>query len=227
MARSLTTDEQNALNNGTVDFRYCIAVDVLGTEHFLGNHTLGEILTATVDGISQDFLGVGGLLAIESLTTASGTAVDEATITVDGGIILTPPTGYSSGSSFLRTLLADDLINSPISMYEIHESTETGAVTAVFNMFAGYIDAAPLDLSQPKLTVRSRSARLTLGWGNGRTRSNADQHRIDADDDSLRFVHLLEASQGKLAWGFTGGPAPGSTVGRTGVTGAGARRRQY
>jgi len=210
MARLFSPELESAINAGTVVFRYGVEIH-LNQKYYFGNHTAGEYLTYE----GNQYYGLGALASISDLTTSSGMAASQGTVELDGALLTAPPEGYENVASWFRTLLQNNLINRRIVIHEIYESTETGEVIGGYRITAGRIDKTPLDLKSPTLTVRYRSNRGRLTWGNGRTRTDADQRQINPNDGSLRHVGKTSARKGKLAWGFAGNnSAPGGTSGQ-------------
>lgn len=213
MALGFDSATQAALNGGAVSFRYLASFALDDETYRFGNHTPGEWLTFN----GQNWYGLGGLAKISDLSTAQGTAADEATIRLDGTLLSEVPEGYEDASSWLRDILQTDMINRQCRIIELIEDIDTGAPLIGIQRFSGPIDRTPVDYTRPELTIRIRSNRQQLGWANGRTRSDADQRRISATDGSLRHIADVVARGGKLPWGFI--PSGGGVV--TGGGGAG------
>lgn len=198
MAKDFDSTTQTLLRAGNVDYRYLVKVELTSGTYYFGNHTPGEDLTWA----GEDWYGLGGLIKVSDLRTANGLAADEATITVDGTMLMDVPEGYESANQWLRDLLREDLVNRRVEVHELLQDPDTGEATRSILQFAGPIDAAPLNLKRQKLPIRVRSNRQALGWATGRTRSDADQQRIAANDRSLRHTSKLAASDARLPWGY-------------------------
>lgn len=213
MALALDTATRTALNAGAVSFRYLAKFELDDDTYYFGNHTPGDYISV----LGESWYGLGGLAQVSDLRTQSGLAADEATLRLNGTFLMVVPEGYENASSWLRDVLQQDMINRRCTIYELIEQADTGAPLTAIQKFAGPIDRTPLDLEQPELSIRVRSNRQALTWANGRSRSDADQRRIDVDDGSLRHVTDVAARGGKLAWGFF----PNSGGVRTGGGGGG------
>ena len=202
---------RNALNSGAVSFRYLASFELDSGTYYFGNHSAGEYMSI----LGQQWYGLGGLVSVSDLRTSSGLAADEATLMLDGSLLTEVPEGYESVTSWLRSVLQEDMINRRCEIYEVIEDANTGAPIEAIRKFAGPIDGTPLNLRRPKLDIRVRSNRQALHWANGRSRSDADQRRGHANDGSLKHVTKVSASGGKLPWGYV----PSSSGSRSGGSG--------
>lgn len=222
MARDFSSRTLELLASGHVEFRYLVSVERETDPFYVGTHTPGEIISWD----SQSWYGVGGLITIPDLTTSTGTAADQITLTVNGSALTAPPPGYDSVNSVLRGYLQSDLINARCEITELIIDPDTGEPSDGISVFAGAIDHAPLNLDRSRLSVRVRSNRQALGWDNARTRSDADQRRHSANDGSLRFVSDEAARGAKVAWGYQ--PKTGTrSNGGGGYGGGGGSRGGY
>lgn len=219
MARQFAQSTLDALAAGHVDFRYLGEFQLSSGIYRLGNHTPGEYMTAG----GENWYGLGRLVKMPDLTTQSGLVADQATIIVDGSLIVDSVEEYGDATSWLRDAFREDMINRQCTIYEVYQHTGSGAVLETVNVFSGPIDAAPLDLKALKGRVRIRSNRQAFGWASGRTRSDADQKRIDLADNSMRHVANLAASGGSLPWGYVP-TKQGTTVDVRGALEDGLRR---
>ena len=207
MARQFSSQALALLESGNVEFRYLVAVERETDPFYVGTHAPGEIISWD----SKSWYGVGGLIRIPDVTTSSGTAADQITLTANGSALTAPPPGYDSINSVLRGYLQSDLINARCVITELLINPSTGEPVEGIPFFAGAIDHAPLDLVSSRLSTRVRSNRQALGWDNARTRCDADQRRHSPNDGSLRFVSDEAARGAKVAWGYMP-----KTAGRTG-----------
>lgn len=216
MAKTFSTALTEGLDSGHVSFRYLVAVTVGDTVYRIGNHTPGEWLTW--DG--EDWWGIGSMLGVPDFQTSQGLAADQVIFRINGALLEQPPIGYRDAASWLRDILRTDLVNRRLDCFEIYEDPGTGDVLGGFPQFAGLIDNTPLDQDKPELSIRVRSNRQAFGWSNGRTRSDSDQRRIDAEDGSFRHTADEFARNGKLPWGRKGN-TPGGSGGAGGVSRSG------
>jgi hypothetical protein len=212
MAKSFDSTTQALLEAGHVQFRYLAQFALTSGTWRLGNHTPGEY----INWDSQSWLGVGQLASISDLRTATGLAADQATITVDASLFTENLDDYSEETSALRDALREDMVNRRVDIWELYEHPDTGVATRAVKLFAGPVESKAIDLKGGKVTIKVRSNRQALGWATGRTRSDADQQRINASDRSLRHAAKVAARNGKLPVGYNPSQSGARTSGRGG-----------
>jgi len=218
MAQVFDSATRAALEAGNVSFRTLAQFELDDGVYRFGNHTPGELISA----LGESWYGVGGLASVSDLTTATGLAADEATISVNGAMVLQPPAEYANTASWFRDMLKRDMLNRRCTIYELVLQADTGAPLFADSVFSGPIDRTPLNLGTPQLSIRIRSNRQALGWPTGRSRSDADQRRVDPRDGALRHVGDVSARQGKMPWGFVpSGQSANTRGGRRGGGGGG------
>jgi hypothetical protein len=213
MAKSFDSTTQTLLEAGHVQFRYLAKFSLTSGTWYLGNHRPGELISWD----SQNWIGVGQLAQISDLRTASGLAADQATITVDAALLTENLDDYSDETSDLRDALREDMVNRRVDIWELYENPDTGVASRGIKLFAGPVESKSIELKSGKVTIKVRSNRQALGWATGRTRSDADQQRIDTDDRSLRHASKVAARNGKLPVGYN----PSQSGTRTGSSGGG------
>lgn len=205
MVKQYDTATESALNAGKVDFRVLAELQLDDGTYRFGNHSAGELISV----LGESWYGVGGLATISSLRTSSGFAADEASIKVNGSQVLQPPPGYEDTVSWFGDILKRNMVNRRCRLFELLLHTDTGEPLHADPVFAGPIDGTPLDPTKPEIVIRIRSNRMALTWPTGRTRSDADQRRVNETDGSLRHVGDVAARNGKMPWGFV--PQNGGT----------------
>lgn len=219
MVRIFSSALQTALEKGSVSFRYLVDIH-LDQIYRLGNHTGGEMLTYE----GQDYYGLGSIVSIKQISNYYGLGATQGTIELNGSLLTAPPEGYETVNSWLRDILQNDLTNKRIVIHEIYED-ENGSVVGGIQIDAGLINKLPLNLKESKITLRYRSNRQRLVWNTGRNRTEADQKRISATDDSLNNVGKTAARKGKLAWGFSNNASSSGGGGGGGGRGGGGFNR--
>ena len=150
--------------------------------------------TLTYSGV--DYVGSGQLISVEALNLVSGLAPPSITLTLTA----IPDAGLTS--DVLSSIEAEAYHQRPVTLNRAYIDPDTRALISVERVFRGYVDQISHEYtigggSVLTCAVESRARDNTRkGW---RTRSDADQKRIDAADGGMR--HATIAGSQVIYWG--------------------------
>ncbi|MCL8385575.1 DUF2163 domain-containing protein [Xanthobacter aminoxidans] len=150
--------------------------------------------TLTYSGV--DYVGAGRLISADAIGLVGDLSASSITLTLSA----IPDAGLDP--DVLATLEAEVYHQRPVTLSRAYIDPDTRALISVERVFRGYVDQVSHEYtigggSVLTCAVESRARDNTRkGW---RTRSDADQKRIDASDGGMR--HATIAGKQVIYWG--------------------------
>lgn len=143
-----------------------------------------------------DYVGIGKLLGADAVTLSG--ALDGAPLTLTLSSI--PDTDLSP--DMLASIEAEQYHQRPVTMSEAYFDPASRALLSVERLYRGYVDQITHETTaggQALLICRAESRSRDVTRAGHRSRTDADQRRIDPDDGALR--HAAEAGEVDILWG--------------------------
>jgi hypothetical protein len=155
--------------------------------------------------------------SIGNIRSSVGARGDKLTIQLDGGHIISGPEGVGDADYVLQSLFDEPLRRRRVDYYRLDLDPDTMDVAAVKHKFAGRIDDAYLDRSDPArpiFIIQLTSYRVHAANPEAAIYSDIDQRSMYANDGGFKHLEDVVFRDGEFQWNKEGAGSGRDTSGR-------------